>query len=292
MTSLLIFASCDYSENNSPAVTSDNDISDIFSQFEENYSANIKEIKKAGKWTFVRYENSGSAGFAAMFNDSTVFANSKFPVDEFYFTDLSKMVAVLKQVRDDKNVVFKYIFKLNVSSNIWTLSYAEKKECTEMQDTYYFTSDFGRKTVLNDFESFDFERDGVQRYVFAKKNSLEYISEQLRNMRNDNIVLLKEVFTPEHAEELLQYYPVNPQNVITLNNIGFYLGQTSVNLPAIIILEAVLKEYPNRAIACLNLGDVFMKINMKIKGKAYYSLYIRLMKEKGKKNEIVQRAYM
>ncbi|MDR1887612.1 MAG: hypothetical protein LBQ70_06820, partial [Prevotellaceae bacterium] len=60
---------------------------------------------------------------------------------------------------------------------------------------------------------------------------------------------------------------------------------------AIIILETVIAEYPDRTVGYLNLGDALMKNGLKIKARKIYNRYIELMRAKGKQNEIPQRLF-
>jgi tetratricopeptide (TPR) repeat protein len=99
-------------------------------------------------------------------------------------------------------------------------------------------------------------------------------------MRSAGVESFKNVFTIDHAEEILQDYPVNKITAIFLNNIAYYLEQMSITVPAIAILETVIANYPERTISYLNLCDVLMKNNLKIKAEKIYRQYSQVSKTK------------
>ena len=65
----------------------------------------------------------------------------------------------------------------------------------------------------------------------------------------------------------------------------------SITMPAIIILETIIDNYPDRTVSYLNLSDALIKNNLKIKAEKLYKQYVKLVKAKGKQKEIPQRQF-
>jgi tetratricopeptide (TPR) repeat protein len=99
-------------------------------------------------------------------------------------------------------------------------------------------------------------------------------------MKSANVALFANIFTIDHAEEILRDYPVRKSNVPSLNNIAYYLEQMSITMPAIAILETVLDSFPDRDVAYLNLYDALTKMKLKTKAEKLYKQYLKLMNSK------------
>jgi hypothetical protein len=232
-----------------------------------------------------------------MFVNDDFFGSDDLP--EFDFADSGKIIVGQKQNYGDKTVKYKYVFQLDESSKRWLLCYVEKKETAGEpgeQCRYFFTDslqqDFSMENLSTERFASDFFAAGNKnlfRYVYKNKNYLDSIVIQVNNMRLSNIVSFKNVFTAEHAEEILQHYPLTSINVTPLNNIAYYLEQMSIAMPSITILETIIDTYPDRTVSYLNLSDALMKNNLKIKADKIYKQYVKLMKANGKQNAIQQR---
>jgi hypothetical protein len=308
MNLLLIFAMCAFcisSCNQSPAdinktQKNNREYTDL-QKFINVSSIIILESKKAGDRIFFKYRKNKLTGLISVRNDSIVFINEKIfsGNDEsteqgFEFVDSSKIVFSRRRNFEDKTLNYKYIFRFNDSLNKWLLCYAETKEFTTEQYTCFFTDNFIRNFSMEDFSMENFSKDfstygKLFRYTYKRKNYLDSISIQVNDMRLANVVSFKNIFTVNHAEEILQHYPINNINVISLNNIAYYLERMSITTPSIVILEAIIDDYPDRTISYLNLADALTKNNLTVKAKKIYTQYIQLMREKGNQNEIPQR---
>ncbi|MDR3245383.1 MAG: hypothetical protein LBT50_03005 [Prevotellaceae bacterium] len=262
---------------------------------------NILENKKVGDRIFFKYRKNKLTGLISVHNDSVAFVNEKIFLEYnesteqgFEFVDSAKIVFRQSLNFEDKTLNYKYIFRLNDSLNKWLLCYAETKECRTEQYTCIFTDNFSRNFSLEDFSTENFFKDfagygKLFSYTYKRKNYLDSISIQVNKMRLSDVVAFKNIFTVDHAEEILRDYPANSVNVLALNNIAYYLDRMSIMMPSIAILEVVIDDYPDRTISYLNLADALVKNNLTVKAKTIYSQYIKLMREKGKQNEIPQR---
>lgn len=260
--------------------------------FYKNDSIDELKTKKVDSWIFSCYKKDNLNGLLLINSDSLIFANDNFFPEnaaniEINFTD--RYNAVFKYTVNSDN--YTCIFNLNEVQNNWLLVYAEKKTILDDEYIYSFTGDISPETALNSFilASFDYDSDEMNNYVFKKKNYLEKIEEQVKYFRSSKIKSFENIFTAEHARELVHYYPVSLMNVIYINNIAYYLEQMDIVIPSVSILESIISVFPNRVVSYLNMGDALAKLNLITKSKEYYKQYIGLMKNRGKAYEIPQR---
>jgi tetratricopeptide (TPR) repeat protein len=71
-----------------------------------------------------------------------------------------------------------------------------------------------------------------------------------------------------------------------LNDFGFYLQKIGENERAMLILEAVLKEDPQRTPAYLNLADALWDLKRSEEAKMAYQTYVIKMKEAGREKSV------
>ncbi|WP_324172504.1 tetratricopeptide repeat protein [Sulfurimonas sp.] len=93
-------------------------------------------------------------------------------------------------------------------------------------------------------------------------------------------------YTKKVINDTLLKYELSKKNLIAYNNIAYYLEKAKAYPEAIYLLEKILKKYPNRTVAYINLGDAYWGLKNKEKAKQAYSTYIKQMKEKGKDRKI------
>ena len=78
-------------------------------------------------------------------------------------------------------------------------------------------------------------------------------------------------------------------NLTFYNDKAYYLEQSGLYTEAIYLLELIIKQFPNRTVAYINLGDSYWGVGSFEKAKKTYQLYIKQMQEKGKEAIIPQR---
>lgn len=251
----------------------------------------ILENKKAGDWIFSTYRKDRLKGLISVYKDSIMFINDTFfPAGDaehqsLDFIDPGKIAVNVSRVSGNKTLSCKYIFHLNSTSNDWMLDYAEKKEFTAEQSVYHFTDSLRANISMRNFSAEQMSMDlfanagkNVFQYRYRRNNYLDSMEIQVNNMRLANVASFKNIFTADHAEEILQDYPVNKANVIFLNNIAYYLERMSITMPAIAILETIISDYPDRTVSYLNLKDALLKSGLKVKAEKIYSQYARMKK--------------
>lgn len=263
-------------------------------KFCNDATVDILESKKSGDWIFSKYRKNAQTGLISVYKDSIMFVNTEFfPIVEtegqqLDFTDSLRIKFITSQTLEDKTVNYKYIFRFNDFSNKWLLEYAEKNEFTSEQSVYHFTDCQFMDNLQQNFsmESFSSETSPTMLFVnenkslfsykYRKRKYLDSIEIQVNNMRLASIMAFKNVFTVDHSEEILRDYPVSITNVTALNNIAYFLEQMSITMPAIVILETVLANFPNRIVCYRNLSDALIKNNLKVKAEKIYNQYLKL----------------
>ena len=86
-------------------------------------------------------------------------------------------------------------------------------------------------------------------------------------------------------------YNIDQKNVSIYNDIAFYLGEGHNYNSSLYILKKIIKIYPNRIVAYLNIADVYWEIGNKDHAKVYYQEYISRMDKIGKKSIIPKRVF-
>ncbi|WP_324172524.1 tetratricopeptide repeat protein [Sulfurimonas sp.] len=126
--------------------------------------------------------------------------------------------------------------------------------------------------------SFIYKKENEIKKLVEKINILEELNSQIKNkMINLNINAIKNI---------LKEIKISKNTLVNYNNIAYYLEKAKAYPESIYLLEKILKKYPNRTVAYINLGDAYWGLANKEKAKQAYSTYIKQMKEKGKKRKI------
>ena len=76
------------------------------------------------------------------------------------------------------------------------------------------------------------------------------------------------------------------KNLAKLNNIAYYLQKNGQNIEAVIMLEFIVRKFPNRTVAYYNLGDAYWALGQKKIAKKMYKIYVKQMKSRGKGKKI------
>ncbi|WP_404991515.1 tetratricopeptide repeat protein [Cupriavidus pauculus] len=89
------------------------------------------------------------------------------------------------------------------------------------------------------------------------------------------------------VSELISH--INANNVQDINNLSFYLSENGRSYEAIPVLEAIVKRYPRRIVAKLNLADAYWLNNFSQKASCFYKEYCDDMISNGLKSKIPSR---
>jgi len=90
---------------------------------------------------------------------------------------------------------------------------------------------------------------------------------------------------------VLRYVGINSKNVQKINDLGFFLIKAERYELAVVILNKVVRSFPERTVAYINLGDAYYGLNDTGNAKEAYQKYIKLMKANGKGNKIPGRIW-
>jgi len=92
-----------------------------------------------------------------------------------------------------------------------------------------------------------------------------------------------EQFEAVGIEDIL---PITRKNVGKFNDVAFFMERNKHYKSAIKILNKVIKKYPNRTVAYINLGDAYWALDQKEEAKNAYIKYVDLMKKNNKQKRI------
>lgn len=89
-----------------------------------------------------------------------------------------------------------------------------------------------------------------------------------------------------------QYFKFNDLKYLnSFNNIAYYLVQSKLYPEAIYLLKKIIKNFPKRTVAYINIGDAYWNSQHKEKAKDAYKIYREQMKEKGNEEKIPKRVF-
>ncbi len=172
---------------------------------------------------------------------------------------------------------YKEIVKLNIDKSCSHRMYFNNFEITDQK--YHNLEDIGRlfKPSYDDIES-----KAITKLVNQSGNEIGTIYYNISNLE-------RYIKTPVQEEESIRN--IDFVNVHEVNNIAYYLEQSGQYSESVFLLERILKKFPNRTVAYINLGDAYWGLGKQKQAKEAYEKYIELMKTNGKESKIPQRVY-
>jgi len=90
---------------------------------------------------------------------------------------------------------------------------------------------------------------------------------------------------------VLSTLQLDRSTVTHYNNIAYYLEQAGHYDSAIHLLEKIVKDFPDRVVAYINLGDAYWGLEQHTEAREAYQAYIRLMRESNREQRIPQRVF-
>lgn len=198
----------------------------------------------------------------------------------------------------------------------FSLLYEQNASSTKIKEKYDFIySDTG--SLLIDKEIIKFGQDGLMmnRLYVDNFNLLNKTYENLQSLGAElpdhfeqasssmsiydskNIPFATQNFQ-DSTEDLFISYPdvkngdIKISNVESANNQAFNLEKMGANQQSKILLEQIIRQFPDRIVAYLNLADVLWKIHDQDQAKINYTKYLSLMKSQNKNlSKVPQRVY-
>lgn len=233
-------------------------------------------------------------------SDLIVFYNNKKTV---YKNLIVNEMSVSTELIQNNNTGFSLLYEQNASS-------------TKIKEKYDFIySDTG--ILLIDKEIIKFRQDGlmINRLYIDNFNMLNKTYENLQSLGAElpdnfeqasssmsiydskNIPFATQNFQYS-TEDLFISYPyvkdsdIKISNVESANNQAFNLEKIGANQQSKILLEQIIRQFPDRIVAYLNLADVLWKIQDQNQAKINYTKYLSLMKSQNKNlSKVPQRVY-
>ncbi|WP_294311515.1 tetratricopeptide repeat protein [uncultured Chryseobacterium sp.] len=202
------------------------------------------------------------------------------------------------------------------SDNGFSLLYDQNASSTKIKEKYDFIySDTG--IFLVDKEIIKFGQDGlmINRLYVHNFNLSNKTFEDLQSLGaelpdhfeqgcssmsiydSENVPFATQNFR-DSTEDLFISYPdvkdgdIKISNVESANNQAFNLEKIGANQQSKILLEQIIRQFPERIVAYLNLADVLWKIQDHDQAKIHYAKYLSLMKSQNKNlSKVPQRVY-
>lgn len=126
-----------------------------------------------------------------------------------------------------------------------------------------------------------FEQDGSSMSIYDSENIL-FAIQNFQNSPEDLFISYPEVKNGD----------LKISNVESANNQAFHLEKTGANQQSKILLEQIIRQFPDRIVAYLNLADVLWKMHDQNQAKIHYAKYLSLMKSQNKNlSKVPQRVY-
>lgn len=216
---------------------------------------------------------------------------------------IANEMSISTELLDKKDGEFSLLYDLNASTT----------KVKEKYDFIYFSGKlfliykeyikFGREGVLfnrlylDNFDMYQKTIDDLQSLGNSHKE--EYNKDKITgSIYNSQNKLFAHVTYETSIENFYINYPdLNKSNFIIdnvelANNQAYNLEQIGANSFSKYILNEIIKQYPNRILAFLNLADVDWKLGNKEEAKKNYNIYISLMKKLNKNlDKIPKRVY-
>jgi hypothetical protein len=119
----------------------------------------------------------------------------------------------------------------------------------------------------------------------AIKNELRQFADALRNPSELKTFIAS---MPDYSVAELSSY-VDSTTVEAINNLAFYLTENGRSYVAIPLLISIVRKFPDRVVAKLNLADAYWDNDMKTQAAERYRGYVNEMRESGKSSRVPKR---
>ncbi|KXU93635.1 hypothetical protein CR51_28800 [Caballeronia megalochromosomata] len=85
---------------------------------------------------------------------------------------------------------------------------------------------------------------------------------------------------------------IDPSSVEDINNIAYFLSENNRSYDAIILLQKIVQEFPDRTVAKLNLADAYWNTHLDEQGIKMYKEYVAQMTARGLERKIPRHVIM
>ncbi|MTI29549.1 tetratricopeptide repeat protein [Xanthovirga aplysinae] len=224
-----------------------------------------------------------------------------FAINEISGVDLSckKDGFQLKYIETLGNTYYAtyHIFKLDKTVNkiVWSKIY--KVESTR-SGTSMLGLQLKERSFLIDYEGK--EEDNIKfmtLYSFTgfqegKTPSIEGFYQEIKSYsESNNLQKLRLLGDKVVLSFLLENISITNENLSKYNDIAYYFEQGGAFQGATFLLEYIIKNFPDRIVAYINLGDAYWGLEEEEKAIKAYGKYVELMKDSGKEQRIPERVF-
>ena len=170
--------------------------------------------------------------------------------------------------------------------------YIEKTAEGTLYQVYIYHLLKNEKIIKKINNLFDMEFQGIRegeksKALFVTKKSINKRLNEITSLDDTkNRIIKGDIISSNILEELLFYHPLTPKTLTKYNNIAYYLQQAGANEEAAYLLKKILKKFPKRTVAYINLGDAYWALGKKSKARKAYTTYIEQMCAKGLQKKI------
>ncbi|NTZ86402.1 tetratricopeptide repeat protein [Burkholderia metallica] len=196
-----------------------------------------------------------------------------------YIIPHTNLLAIDGSCSSQGGQIYRYIYKWNANNKDWCLIRqigGEKADITS--GTVVPTEDVLRVSgcaTIGKNDSLTYEsKDQVRKEIQDELGDLRKIA------RNQSLLERYIAEIPDFRVAELGAY-IDADNVEDINNLAFYLGKYKRSGDAAELLQSLVKKFPSRTVARLNLADAYWDIGAKELAAPEYREYMRQMNEKG-----------
>lgn len=239
------------------------------------------------------YYNNGSPSIKILLKSHKIFSrNIGFSTEEYYMPILYKKPGYIiinesYGSRYDNDYIYKWI-----EDDWYLFGIFHKIEGDGIVNSYLEKVNLSKTEKLGDSEFVNIQNKNFTEYQFLFEKTY---NQYLDAYKKKDFEILK-----NHDQfltlNLLNHTELNNNSVQKFNDIAFFIQsipncdyhllQESIN-----ILLYIIKEFPNRTVAYINLGDAYWGLEEKDNASHAYQKYIELMKASGKECKIPKRVF-
>ncbi|MFY1022137.1 hypothetical protein [Ectopseudomonas khazarica] len=252
-------------------------------------------IDLGGGRVFTGAFNMGYAGLAAGYLSGEII----IPIDYYSAYDSVKSTYTFRWSEELQNLILKKI-------SSWSEPYKAKDDALNNQQVPLearLPRDFEVKRVKCCVVFSDFGVKEPDYNLLNKSETDLAIEDDLQEIRkyvsSGNYEALFYVELPPNEDRRKSIPPdlifelsnvVARSDVVSINDYAFYMQKTGSDVLAVMLLEVIYREIPERTVTKLNLADGYWSLGYKAKACRIYGEYVREMNVAGKRNKIPKRA--
>lgn len=208
---------------------------------------------------------------------------------QLYPLEHSSRIAIDGSCSSRSGQIYLYVYQWRNDTNDWCLyqvAGGEKADLPEGRPLPELSVD--RPTAckkIGDINNIEFVSKDKIRKIIDQNLPKAINAEDRARLFNKYISQLTNIDTAEISNY------IEAENVRDINDLAYYLTEVGRGYEAAIILEKIIKKFPDRIVALLNLADAYWQAGFHEQAQEMYSRYINKMSKLKKSNKIPPRAF-